>query len=314
MLKNIKSETLKEYRARIIKVLRYITNNVEGDLSLKKLSEESCFSPYHFHRIFSAYLRESPADYINRIRIEKAAVMLIYQPQMPVTEIALKCGFSSPSTFARAFKQFYGCSSSEWRKDGFKKHVNSKNRKADSKNWKESEPSDEYFSDVINTSFNFEGLNMNYEIKTLPKEHIAYLVNFNGYEEKSIGITYEKLCRWAGSRGLINDKTKFIGVSFDDPDITPIEKCRYYAGLTIPEDIKPEGEIQLMDLPAGKYLVARYEGSGNGIAAAYKNVYQELLPENGFLPDESVCYEIYYNDPLPEKKFVMDICVPVKPM
>jgi AraC family transcriptional regulator len=314
MLKTIKSATQKEYQARIIKVLQYINDNIEGDLSLKTLSDVSCFSQYHFHRIFSAYLRESPADYINRIRIEKAAVLLIYQPQMTVTEIALKCGFSSSSTFARAFKQFYGCSSSEWRKDGFRKHLNSKNRKADSKNWKESEPSDGYFSDVIYTSYNFEGLNMNYEIKTLPQTRIAYLVNFNGYEETSIGITYEKLCRWAGSRGLMNAETKIIGVSFDDPDITPVEKCRYYAGLTVPESIQPEGEILLMDLPGGKYLVARYEGPGSGIAAAYKNVYQELLPENGFLPGESVCYEIYYNDPLPEKKFVMDICVPVKPM
>jgi AraC family transcriptional regulator len=313
-LKNLKTTTLQEYKARIVRVLEYINNNLTGDLSLKVLSDISCFSPYHFHRIFSAYLRESPADYINRIRIEKAAVKLMYNPDMSITEIAIVCGFSSSSTFARAFKQFYGCSSSEWRKNKLDELANSKNCKTDSKIGKESLPSDEYFSDVINTSYNFEGLNMNYEIKTLPPEHIAYIVNFNGYEEKSIGITYEKLCRWAGARGLINDKTKFIGVSLDDPDITPVEKCRYYAGITVSEDIKPEGEVLVMDVPGGKYLVARYEGSGDGIAAAYKNIYMELLPENGFLPGDSDCYEIYLNDPLPEKKFIMDICVPVKPM
>jgi len=155
---------------------------------------------------------------------------------------------------------------------------------------------------------------MKSEIKFLPAVHIAYMVNFKGYEEKSIGVTYDKLCRWGGARGLINGATKFIGVSLDDPDITPVEKCRYYAGISVPENIQPEGEVLTLELPAGKYLVAHYDGPADGIALAYKNVYLELLPNSGFLPDDSYCYEIYYNDPLPEKKFVMDICVPVKPM
>ena len=42
----------------------------------------------------------------------------------------------------------------------------------------------------------------------------------------------------------------------------------------------------------------------------------EWLPESGYQPDDRLCYEIYLNDPTtnPQRKHIVDICEPVKPL
>ncbi len=67
----------KEYIHRINKVIDYIEAHIDGDLSLEILADVASFSPFHFHRIFSAFVGETLNDFIKRLRIEKAASLLI---------------------------------------------------------------------------------------------------------------------------------------------------------------------------------------------------------------------------------------------
>jgi AraC family transcriptional regulator len=71
-----------------------------------------------------------------------------------------------------------------------------------------------------------------------------------------------------------------------------------------------------MELPAGEYAVYHFEGKDTEIKTAYKNLFGSWLPQSGFQPADSPCYEIYLNEPDkdPERKFVFDICLPVKPL
>ena len=75
-------------------------------------------------------LGETLNQFIQRIRIEKAGVQLINNPRKSITEIALDCGFSGSATFARAFKEAFDMSASEWRSGGYRRHRNL--RKSDS--------------------------------------------------------------------------------------------------------------------------------------------------------------------------------------
>ena len=63
----------KEYQSRIRKVLAYIQENLSEELPLEKLSEVAFFSPFHFQKIFSKYVGESPKQYIMRLRLERIA-------------------------------------------------------------------------------------------------------------------------------------------------------------------------------------------------------------------------------------------------
>ncbi len=68
----------KEYISRINRVISYVEANLENDLSVNKLAEVAHFSPYHFHRIFSAFTGEPLISYVKRKRIEKAASILLF--------------------------------------------------------------------------------------------------------------------------------------------------------------------------------------------------------------------------------------------
>ena len=101
-----------EYHSRINRVFDYIEANLGGDLALTTLADVAAFSPYHFHRIFRAMVGETLGHFIGRLRVEKAAALLLNNMRTPVTEIALGCGFSSSTTFARAFRERFGMSAS----------------------------------------------------------------------------------------------------------------------------------------------------------------------------------------------------------
>jgi AraC family transcriptional regulator len=104
-----------EYTARVNRVIDYIEANISQDLSLKELADVAHFSPYHFHRIFRAMVGETLNDFIQRVRIERAASKLVQNPGQTVTEIAFECGFSGSSAFAREFRNVFGMSASSWR-------------------------------------------------------------------------------------------------------------------------------------------------------------------------------------------------------
>lgn len=107
-----------EYIARINRVIDYIENNLDGDLSLETLANVANFSRFHFHRVFKAMLNETLSRFIQRVRIEKAAMQLTSNPRKSITEIALDTGFSGSASFAKAFREFFAMSASEFRAAG----------------------------------------------------------------------------------------------------------------------------------------------------------------------------------------------------
>ena len=70
---NIQEKSKIEYRSRINRVMDYIDIHLDQPLELKSIAEIANFSPFHFHRIFTFLIGETPIDYIQRLRIEKAA-------------------------------------------------------------------------------------------------------------------------------------------------------------------------------------------------------------------------------------------------
>ena len=120
-----------EYFSRINRVLDYIEHNLDQELSLEILAGVASFSRFHFHRLFRALVGETLNSFIQRNRIEKAAAQLLDNPKKSITEIAFDCGFSGSAPFARAFKEAFHMSASQWRAGGYLS--NSKIRKTKSK-------------------------------------------------------------------------------------------------------------------------------------------------------------------------------------
>jgi len=104
-----------QYRGRINTAVDYIEKNLNHNFSLDEIATVAGFSKYHFHRIFYIFTGESLFQFIQRLRLEKAATLLLTDPVKPVTDIALESGFANSSSFAKSFKQHFNFSASQWR-------------------------------------------------------------------------------------------------------------------------------------------------------------------------------------------------------
>jgi AraC-like DNA-binding protein len=86
----------------------------EGHVNVDDVASELCLSTSQFRRRLSALTKETPKNYIQAIRMQKALHLLDTQPTMPVAEVALQCGYDENTNFTRAFKRFYGITPSEY--------------------------------------------------------------------------------------------------------------------------------------------------------------------------------------------------------
>jgi AraC family transcriptional regulator len=319
-----------EYTSRINRVLDYIEVHIDEDLGLEDLARVASFSPFYFHRIFGAMVGETLNTFVQRIRVEKAASQLINNPRKTVTEIALDCGFSGPTTFARAFREYFNMSASQWRSGGYLQ--GGKIRQTDSK---ESQPTGKKGKDAGIPSYYTEidiqnqkwrvtmqgesNLKTEVEVRDIPEFHVAYVRHVGPYagDTELFGRLWQKLMTWAGPRGLLNfPETKMLSVYHDDPNITDPNKLRVSVGISVPEDTPVEGEVGKMKIAGGKYALAQFEISPDRYGDAWNAVFGGWFPESGYQPADGPSYELYLNNPEehPEKKHIFQIVVPVKPL
>jgi AraC family transcriptional regulator len=317
-----------EYISRINRVIDFIENNITEEMKLEQLAKVANFSRFHFHRIFSALVGETLNQFIQRIRLERAASLLILNTKLTITDVCYECGFSSPSVFARAFKDLYEMSATEWRDGGYRLFskpgkLKSKNGKTDSNLCEDHVISSKYIG-FNNNSLLWrikmqDAKEINVEVKDVPDFTVAYIRHIGPYkgDDQLFERLIEKLCKWAGPRGILNfPETKLFAVYHDNPDITDEEKLRTSICISIPEDTEVTGEFGKMLLQGGKYAVANFELSNDEYEEAWKAVYGSWLPQSGYQPDDRAPYELYLNDPKthPENKCIVDIHIPVKPL
>lgn len=307
-----------EYISRINKVQDYIEANIGDELPLAVLSNVANFSQYHFHRIFCAIVGEPLSKYIQRIRLEKAAISISANPRVTIAQIALKYGFSNQASFSRAFRKHFGFSASQFRSDpGI---LNSKKCKTESKTRKDSAHISMYTDNVrdnqcmkqIETDIPFS-----VDVKDMGEMPVIYIRNtgmFKG-EPKLYQKLLGKLFKWAGARGLIRPDMKILSLYHDNPDVTDDSKFRTSICLNVPGDTVVDGEIGKMVVPGGKYAVGHFILDADQYKKAWDLIFSGWLPGSGYQPDDRPCFEVYLNNPgeHPEKKSIVDIYLPVKP-
>ncbi len=311
-----------EYIGRLNCVIDYIETNIGQELSLETLADVAQFSKFHFHRIFSAMTGETLNQFISRLRVEKAANQLVYNPKKSITAIALDCGFSGSAAFARAFKEEFQMSATAWRVGGWRQH-HRKIRKTDGNIWQAANVSLLYIDPVSNNLiWRINMINktaVQIEVKKVPDMPVAYVRHIGRYQGDSqlFAGLFDKLWKWAGPRGLLQQPDlQVLAVYHDDPEITADDRLRVEVCITVPADTPVEGEVGKMTIPGGQYAVGRFELSDQEYAAAWQLIYGEWLPQSGYQPDDRPSFERMVNDPAnhPEHKHIVDIYVPVKPL
>ena len=97
------------------RIAEYIEENLADDLLLSALAKVAGLSPFHFARAFKESFGLPPYRYVTSRRIEMAKVLLA-QPDLPVTHIGHRLGFSDTSSFSAAFRKHTGTTASSYRR------------------------------------------------------------------------------------------------------------------------------------------------------------------------------------------------------
>lgn len=97
--------------------LQYIDSHLAEPVTLAMLAEQCHFSPFYFHRLFTAVVGKSLAAYIRDRKILHAC-RLLAETDRSMLDIALDSGFQSAQAFSRAFRDSQGMSAREYRRQG----------------------------------------------------------------------------------------------------------------------------------------------------------------------------------------------------
>jgi len=89
---------------RIVQAKLFIDEHFGESIDLDNISDEACFSKFHFIRLFKSIYGKTPHQYLINVRVEKAKLLL--QKGTPVTETCFEVGFESLTSFAGLFKRY----------------------------------------------------------------------------------------------------------------------------------------------------------------------------------------------------------------
>ena len=150
-------------------------------------------------------------------------------------------------------------------------------------------------------------------IKELKPRKVIFVHGIGTYKDVA-GVCWEKVCGFAKKNRLFGFSTEFIGISYDDPNVTEPDRCRYEACLTVSKEVKPEGEIGFKIIPGGRHLVIKYKGPYEGFHEVYDYIFGKYIHENNLELKEEPCFENYLNSPEKTKpeKLLTEIFIPVK--
>src|SRR4051794_2216436 len=209
MAVELSESTRREYAARMNRVVDHIQSHLADPLDLQQLAAVACFSPFHFHRLFRAWIGETLQAFVHRLRLERAAQSLVFDQVSSISDIALECGFSSSSAFARAFKTAYGITAGEWRK-----------RKTCQANRKQSEAvagASLGFSNVTgpmvrNKENPMTNIPLQVQLRRLAPATLAYIRHIGPYKGDTALFKrlFSQLFAWSEVRGLMGPDASYL--------------------------------------------------------------------------------------------------------
>ncbi len=244
----------KPAQIKIIPALVHIQAHLDQELSLDVLAAHVGLSKYHFHELFQVATGETPKAYVDRLRLEWAALQLRIR-RAPVVDVALECGYRNHETFSRAFRGRFMMSPREWRKQWGRRTPDT--RRARFQRTRDQAP--------------HAGLSPT-RIVRLSRLTVAFLRHLGPYERVPPD-NFERLTAWALRRG--GGTPLLLGIARDAPGITPAAKIRFDCCVQVPTTFEADGEIGCQRTPGGEYAITEYVGSWD-LGPAYASIIERL--------------------------------------
>lgn len=268
----MKRETKHQRADSVNGVLSYIYLHIDTDLNVAELAEMEGISAHHLHRIFKEETGKNLYETIKSIRLQKAASLLLTNRYATVSEIAMMCGYSSQTSFIKAFKERFHTTPKVWKRGDSLLYSEKILEGSSSVN------SDRDFSKTIPKI-----------VKTAPI-YAAY-IRHRGYNI-SIRNSWNRLYAWCIEHD-IPENARQIGFHHDNPTITPPDECAYIAAIEVKKGMNLHGSVAYFEIPASLCAVFHIQGKYGDVLHFMRYVYQIWLPESGFEAKTLPPYAIY---------------------
>jgi len=280
-----------DYVARVNRAIDHITRHLADPLPLEEVARVAAFSPYHFHRIFKSLVGETLHGFVKRVRLERALHLMAHDGAS-LTDIALRCGFSSSSDFSRSFRAELGVPPSVFDLAAYQR-----TRRAALTMQASLPPGENPDGFVVN-------------IRALPARRVAYLRVLDPYQGGVVPAV-ERLVAWAKERGLAGGR--WLGYQWEDPELVPLELCRYDVGVVVPDDARLDGDVSVTTFPAMTVAEIQMAGDLALELRALDYLYKTWLPRSDHVPDHQPGFEVWRGLPFEHgsEHFELDLHLPI---
>lgn len=283
-----------EWVERLENTLEYIETHLTEEISIKEIARIACCSEFHYQRIFSYMVGSPLSEYIRKRKISLAGSDL--QSGMKVIDVAIKYGYDSPNSFARAFKQLQGFPPSQAQQSGTK--LTSFPR--------------------IKFHISIRGdVEMEYRIEKLPAFRI---VGAKLPLSQSMAENFKEVPAFWNQVATDGTLQKIMALNTQEPEgvlgisagfLSDFEDPNYYIAVASNQPTPAD----LVEYQVNSFIWAIFTGEGPmpaSIQELEKRIITDWLPSSGFEYDNGPDIELYLdNNPINAK---FEVWIPIKKM
>ena len=282
-----------EKRAKIANdVMNYVYKYIDTNINIDELCLELNVSKFHLHRIFKDEFGKNIYESIKSIRLQKASNLLITNKYSTITDISKMTGYSSQTSFLRAFKQRFNMTPKDWKNGGYKEYSN------------------KIVEKITNQNENTNLFDITPIIVKMP-EMKGYYIRHQGYD-RSIKKTWQKLQTWIYTNDI--KAYKQMALHHDNPIITPLEECQYIAIVSLENDELKDVTLPCLIIPKGIYAKFSLSGKYGDVIKLIQWVYHYWLIDSGYETTTNPSYTIYHKNHFlsDDEEFELDYYLPIK--
>ncbi|NLK59978.1 MAG: AraC family transcriptional regulator [Treponema sp.] len=291
-----------DWTARLNQALGYMEDNLEKTVEIEEAARLANCSLFHFCRMFEVVFGTGPAEYVRRRRLSRAALDLAAGKDK-VIDVALRYGWESPESFAKAFRRCFGITPSEARQNDIELET-----------WPPIQlavilKGDKTMKYRIIEKDTIELAGVSLRTTNTDGENMKVIPEF--WQENSSNGTATAIGKNCGSMGM-------FGVCYD---YNPKDNSFAYAIAV------EKGDHALTDFPGGSVTItidpatyAVFESRGpmpGAIQAVWKQIYSEWFPASEYEHAGTPDFELYPEQEDPSiddtsEKYRCEVWIPIK--
>jgi AraC family transcriptional regulator len=287
-----------EWLNRMTKALEYLEEHLQDEINLNEVARIACSSPFHFQRMFHVLTDVTVGEYVRRRRLSLAAQELVTTKEK-VIEIALKYGYDSPESFARAFRKLHGISPSAAREPGVSLKVYSR------LSFHITLKGDQEMDYKIVDKPAFRAIGKELRVSNRDGANLKRIPEF-WWECYQSGFS-SKLEKMADKRGVTGECKLGICMESEPESMEFV----YFIGVENTKGVIPE-VLTEKEISAATWAIFETTGTmPNAMQDLSKRIYSEWFPSTGYKRAGDLDMEVYPPGSNDDENYRSEIWVPV---